>query len=236
MSFKIMVVDDEKNILELITYNLKREGYVVFTAENGLDALKMATEVKPDLVLLDIMLPGKDGLEVCQQLRYNHETADVPIIMLSAKDEEIDKVVGLEVGADDYVTKPFSPRELLARIKVNLRRISQTKTRTVTQRKTPEIIHGNLVIKPESFEVYLDKKRIDLSPKEFEILCLLAANPGRVFTRDVLLEKIWGFDSVRETRTVDVHIRYLRQKIEPDPTEPKYIETIRGVGYRFKDN
>ena len=236
MSFRILVVDDEKNILKLIAYNLKREGYVVFTAENGLDALKVAADIKPDLILLDIMLPGKDGLEVCKQLRFNTETSSVPIIMLSAKDEEIDKVVGLEVGADDYVTKPFSSRELLARIKVNLRRTTQTKTHASTQKKDPELVFGNLTIRPESYEVYLDEKKIDLSPKEFEILNLLAANPGRVFTRDVLLEKIWGFDSVRETRTVDVHIRYLRQKIEPDSTESVFIETIRGVGYRFKDN
>lgn len=235
MSYKILVVDDEKNIIELITYNLKREGYVVFTAENGLDALKVAAEIKPDLILLDIMLPGKDGLEVCQQLRFNEDTANVPIIMLSAKDEEIDKVVGLEVGADDYVTKPFSPRELLARIKVNLRRTTQKNSTVSPQKKDTVLSFGELTIRPESYEVHLNDDKVDLSPKEFEILTLMAMNPGRVFTRDALLERIWGFDSVRETRTVDVHIRYLRQKIEQDPANPKYIETIRGVGYRFKD-
>jgi len=235
MSFKILVVDDEKNILELITYNLKKEGYVVFTAVNGVEALKIAAEVKPDLILLDIMLPEKDGLEVCRVLRFNRDTANVPIIMLSAKDEEIDKVVGLEVGADDYVTKPFSPRELLARIKVNLRRTYQQEALPEPTKKDLKLVFGDLMIRPEAYEVTLGEKRIELAPKEFEILNLLAANPGRVFTRDVLLEKIWGFDSVRETRTVDVHIRYLRQKIEPNPTEPKYIETIRGVGYKFKD-
>ncbi|SFR13581.1 response regulator transcription factor [Desulfoscipio geothermicus] len=238
MSYKILVVDDEKNILELISYNLKREGYTVVTADNGLDALQTAQDVKPDLIILDIMLPGKDGLEVCRQLRFNPETYNIPIIILSAKDEEIDKVVGLEVGADDYVTKPFSPRELLARIKAHLRRMAQRSSRAPREQEksnSKDLMFGSLRIRPESYEVYLEDNKVELSPKEFEILVLLAGNPGRVFTRDNLLEKIWGFDSVRETRTVDVHIRYLRQKIEKDPANPKYIETVRGVGYRFSD-
>lgn len=237
MSYKILVVDDELNILELISYNLKREGYTVFTAENGLDALQMAYEIKPNLIVLDIMLPGKDGIEVCKQLRYHAETSDIPIIILSARDEEIEKVVALEVGADDYVTKPFSPRELIARIKANLRRIKQRNidSEKVEKKKNNDKVFGSLRIKPEAYEVILDGKKVDLSPKEFEILNMLATNPGRVFTRDTLLESIWGFDNVRETRTVDVHIRYLRQKIEKDPANPKYIETIRGVGYRFND-
>ncbi|WP_347488758.1 response regulator transcription factor [Desulfoscipio sp. XC116] len=235
MSLKILVVDDEKNILELISYNLKREGYTVFTAENGLDVLHISEEAKPDLIILDIMLPGKDGIEVCKQLRFNASTSDIPIIILSAKDEEIDKVVALEIGADDYVTKPFSIRELLARIKANLRRVMQKDEQVTQSHKETDLVFDNLRIRPQAYEVYIDEKRVELSPKEFEILNLLAANPGRVFTRDALLEKVWGFDSVRETRTVDVHIRYLRQKVEPDPANPQFIETIRGIGYRFKD-
>jgi two-component system alkaline phosphatase synthesis response regulator PhoP len=230
----ILVVDDETNILELIKFNLEKEKFRVITASDGISGLTMAQEYMPDLIILDIMMPDKDGFEVCRTLRAKKNTAVTPIIMLSAKGELMDKVIGLEMGADDYITKPFSTRELLARVKANLRR-REFNNNTASGIEEKEIRHSNMVIRPERFEAVVDGMRLDLSPKEFEILHVLASNPGRVFTRDSLLEKIWGFDAIRETRTVDVHIRYLRQKIERDPGNPEYIETVRGVGYRFSD-
>ncbi|MCL6476791.1 MAG: response regulator transcription factor [Peptococcaceae bacterium] len=227
----ILVVDDEPNIQELIKYSLEKENCQVITAPDGKTGLDMARLYLPDLIILDIMLPGKDGFEVCRQLTSDARTAHIPIIMLSAKDEEIDKVLGLELGAHDYVTKPFSPRELAARVKANLRRREYVKDAG----EIKEIRCKNLVIRPEMYEAVLDGTKLDLTPKEFEILVLLASNPGRVFTRSMLLEKIWGFNEARETRTVDVHIRYLRQKIEKDPSNPEYIETLRGIGYRFNE-
>nr|WP_152946520.1 response regulator transcription factor [Desulfofundulus thermobenzoicus] len=228
-----MVVDDEASIVELIRYTLEGEGYRVFAAEDGQAALRLAFEVNPDLIILDIMLPGKDGFEVCQSLRSDVRTNNIPVLILSARGDVVDRVLGLELGADDYITKPFSPRELAARVKANLRRQKQNKTGSGESIR--EIRHDQLVIRPEKYEAVINGEKISLSPKEFEILLLLASHPGRVFSRDALLERIWGLDSVRETRTVDVHIRYLRQKIEPDPGNPRYIETVRGVGYRFKE-
>ena len=230
----ILAVDDEVNILELLKFNLTKEGYQVITATEGQQALKYAREEKPDLIILDIMLPGMDGYDVCRTLKADRETAGIPVIMLSAKGDVLDKVVGLELGAEDYVTKPFSPREMVARVKVHLRRNAQLAGGQLSE-PLNEIKVNNLVIRPDKYEALLDGMKLDLTPKEFELLHLLAVNPGRVFTRDVLLERIWGYDSVRETRTVDVHIRYLRQKIEQDPAKPDYIETVRGVGYRFKE-
>lgn len=229
----ILVVDDEANIVELVKFNLEKENFRVLTAPDGVSGLNTALEYLPDLIVLDIMMPDRDGFEVTRALRANKNTASIPIIMLSAKGELMDKVIGLEMGADDYMTKPFSPRELLARVKANLRRREFIGSAPAGDEK--EIRHSNLVIRPERFEAMVDGMRLDLSPKEFEILHVLASNPGRVFSRDTLLERIWGFDAVRETRTVDVHIRYLRQKIERDPGNPEYIETVRGVGYRFSD-
>lgn len=228
----VLVVDDEPNILELIEYNLQKENYKVISAPDGITGLSMAQVYLPDLIILDIMLPGKDGYEVCRILKANARTAPIPIIMLSAKSAEIDKVLGLEMGAYDYVTKPFSTRELVARVKTNLRR--QEYSNEPNNEK--EIRYKNLVIKPERHEAILNGVRLDLTPKEFEILVFLASNPGRVFTRDMLLEKIWGFNEAKETRTVDVHIRYLRQKIERDPANPEYIETLRKIGYRFNES
>jgi len=228
----ILVVDDESNILELIKYNLQKENYKILSASDGITCLTMAKTYLPDLIILDIMLPGKDGFEVCRSLKADVKTAPIPIIMLSAKDTEIDKVLGLEMGAYDYVTKPFSPRELVARVKANLRR-REYLNEPGEERK---IQHKGLVIRPERYEAILNGGKLDLTPKEFEILVILSSNPGRVFTRDMLLEKIWGFNEVKETRTVDVHIRYLRQKIERDPSNPEYIETLRGIGYRFNEN
>ncbi|MFZ5646608.1 MAG: winged helix-turn-helix domain-containing protein [Bacillota bacterium] len=230
----VLVVDDEENIVQLIKYNLDKENYRVMTAADGTTGLAMATVNLPDLIILDIMLPGRDGLDVCRSLKANPQTAPIPIIMLSARGEDIDKILGLEMGADDYVTKPFSPRELIARVKAALRRMDYKKG--ASQPGFYKELHfKNLVIRPEKYEVELNENKLNLSPKEFEILEILASSPGRVFSRDLLLEKVWGFNELRETRTVDVHIRYLRQKIEEDPARPVYIETVRGIGYRFSD-
>ncbi|MFA4885299.1 MAG: response regulator transcription factor [Desulfotomaculaceae bacterium] len=226
----IMVVDDELNILELLKYNLSKEGYQFIGVTNGRDAIKAANEEKPDLIILDIMLPEMDGCDILRNLKSNPSTVSIPVIMLSAKGDVLDKVIGLELGADDYVTKPFSPREILARVKVHLRRKSQPPP---SEEVKDEIRIKNLVIRPDRYVATMDGKKLELTPKEFELLHLMTANPGRVFTRDILLERIWGYDRVRETRTVDVHIRYLRQKIEKDPANPEYIETVRSVGYRI---
>lgn len=230
----ILVVDDEASILELLRFNLAKEGYQVLTAEDGQQALHYARTEKPDLIILDIMLPEIDGYEVCRALKADKETAGIPVIMLSARGDVLDKVVGLELGADDYIVKPFSLKEVVARVKANLRRKAQI------SEKQPEGCAGqikvdNLVINKYKYEATLGGKKLDLTLKEFELLYLLAANPGRVFTRDFLLERIWGYEGTRKTRTVDVHIRYLRQKIERDPANPDYIQTVRGVGYRFKE-
>lgn len=229
----ILVVEDELNILELIRFNLQKDGFQVLEAYEGYAALKMAEEKKPDLIILDIMLPGLNGLEICRQLRKNDDTADIPIIMLSAKSEELDKVLGLEIGADDYMTKPFSPRELVARVKARLRKFS-TKA-SVTNEKENEIVFGHIVIKPEKFEVLVNGEKREFTLKEFELLKLMVTNPGKVFTRHFLLDRIWGFDYSHDSRTVDVHIRHLRIKIEPNPDTPVYIETIRGIGYKFRE-
>lgn len=229
----VLVVDDETNIIELLKFNLGKEGYRVVGLTNGRDAVNFATEAGPDLVLLDIMLPQMDGYEVLRTLRAKPETSAIPVIMLSAKGELVDKILGLELGADDYMTKPFSPREVLARVKARLRRKASL-SKAQQGSKQNEIVMNRLIIRPEKYEAVMDGSKIDLTPKEFELLHLLALHPGRVFTRDILLERIWGCDYTRETRTVDVHIRYLRQKLERDPAVPAYIETVRGVGYRFR--
>jgi len=226
----ILAVDDELNILELLKYNLSKEGYQFIGVTNGRDAIKAANEEKPDLIILDIMLPEMDGCDILRTLKSNKSTMSIPVIMLSARGDVMDKVIGLELGADDYVTKPFSPREILARVKVHLRRKHQPPP---SEEVIDEIRIKNLVIRPDRYVAMLNGKKLKLTPKEFELLHLMTANPGRVFTRDILLERIWGYDRVRETRTVDVHIRYLRQKIEKDPACPVFIETVRSVGYRF---
>ena len=227
---KILVVDDEDHIVELITYNLISSGYDVISANNGIDALKIAKEEKPNLILLDLMLPGLDGFDVCKAIRGESDTKEIPIIMLTAKGEELDKILGLELGADDYITKPFSIRELLARIKVIFRRTKSSKT-DEDLFKT-----DNIYINFNRREVIIFDKKIDLTVKEFELLEILVKNKGKILTREMLLDKIWGYEYVGETRTVDVHIRYLRKKIEEDDKNPKFIETIRGVGYRFNPN
>lgn len=231
--YRILVVDDEQNILELIRYNLEKDGYGVLTASDGNKALDLAQKEKPDLILLDVMLPSLDGLAACRALRQNEATRKIPIIMISARGEELDKVLGLEMGADDYVTKPFSNRELLARIKARLR--SKKESGLAEKRDTEIIVHGNLVIDQNRFLVTVNGVRQDLTPKEFELLRFLAAEPGNVFSREYLLEKIWGYDYMGDSRTVDVHVRHIRQKFEQIPGCALYIETVRGVGYRFSE-
>lgn len=223
----ILVVDDEELIQELLKFNLEKEGYQVITADDGPKGLKIVEEKRPDLVVLDIMLPGMNGLEVCSQLRRNPKFSDLPVIMLTAKGEEIDKVLGLEIGADDYITKPFSPRELLARIRARLRRMKPAE-------EGNELLRGDLRIDLERFSVAIRGEYVELTPKEFELLRVLAAHPGKVYSRDELLERVWGYEYAGDTRTVDVHVRHLRQKVEQDPSNPEYIETLRGIGYRLK--
>jgi two-component system alkaline phosphatase synthesis response regulator PhoP len=226
----IFVVEDELHIQQLIKYNLEANGFKVTVFENGEDLLKYIVENIPDLFILDIMLPGIDGLEVCRQIKQNLNTKSIPIIMLTAKSEEFDKVLGLELGADDYITKPFSIRELLARIKALFRRIN-----TIAEPKIDIISHAGITIDCTRREVYKGDRLIEMPLKEFELLKMLVLNKGKVLSREHLLDKIWGFDYYGETRTVDVHIRYLRQKIEDNDENPTFIETIRGIGYRFTD-
>ena len=226
---KILIVDDEEHILELLKFNIKNAGYEVITANNGVDGLNLAKEEKPSLVLLDLMLPGMDGYDVCKEIKKNNKTSNIAIIMLTAKGEELDKILGLELGADDYITKPFSVRELLARTKAVLRRS------VASNRETEEAYYENSRLKVdfERHEVLINKEKIDMTLKEFELLEILVKNRGKILKREMLLDKIWGYEYIGETRTVDVHIRYLRKKIEEYDKNPKLIETIRGVGYRF---
>src|SRR5512143_3075345 len=229
MPEKVLVVDDEKDLVELLDYNLKKEGYTVLTTGDGLEALKLAAREPPHLVVLDIMLPGMQGLDVLKTLKKKPETAATPVILLTAKSEELDKVLGLELGADDYVTKPFSPRELVARVKAVLRRFAsgrqagEHKKINVGERKIDLVRH----------KVLLRDGPVELSPTEFKLLVYLAENRGRVISRESLLDNVWGHDAFVEPRTVDVHIRRLRAKIEDDPENPVYIQTVRGVGYTF---
>lgn len=230
MSYKILVVDDEKPIVRLVTFNLEKEGYQTLLAYDGEEALQVIQNEKPDLVVLDIMLPRLDGLEVCRQIRQKH--ISTAVIMLTAKDQEIDKVLGLELGADDYLAKPFSPRELLARIKAVLRRTSAKRASA----QEDVLVIGDLHLDFARHEVSVGGRQLELTPKEFELLELLAKNAGRVMTRSVLLDKIWGFTYDGDTRIVDVHISHLREKIEVSAKNPVYIKTVRGVGYKFKSS
>jgi two-component system alkaline phosphatase synthesis response regulator PhoP len=223
---KILIVDDEEHILELIKFNLENNGFKVICANNGNDALKLAKNEVPQLVLLDLMLPGIDGYDVCREIRRDQSISTMPVIMITAKGEELDKILGLELGADDYITKPFSVRELVARVKAVLRR-------TRTQYTDKIYNFDNIYIDFQKHEIIKENKKVELTLKEFELLQILVRNKGRVMTRDFLLDKVWGYEYVGETRTVDVHIRHLRQKIENDDKNPQYIETIRGIGYRF---
>ena len=231
MAEKILVVEDETALRETLEYTLRREGYTVLTAQDGREALQTARAEKPDLIILDILLPGIDGFEVCRLLR---QEMSVPILMLTARADEVDKVVGLEMGADDYVTKPFSMRELMARVKALLRRVRLDRSEVERQQAAAtQLRFGDLVIDVARREVRRGGRLLHLKPKEFDLLLFLARHPGMVLSRDLILERVWGWDFAGGTRTVDVHIRWLREKIEPDPKHPTRIITIRGVGYRF---
>ncbi|HET7771416.1 MAG TPA: response regulator transcription factor [Chloroflexota bacterium] len=230
---KVLVVDDEPALLSTIGYSLRKEGYEVLTASDGERALALARREYPDLLVLDLMLPKVDGLEVCRQVRQSPaaQLRSVPIIMLTAKGDEVDKVVGLEVGADDYVTKPFSMRELVARAKAMLRR-SQMETAEPPDEEPISL--GNVTLDLTQRRVTRDGKELALKPKEFDLLRFLARHPGHVYSREQLLDQVWGMGFVGEQRTVDVHVRWLREKIEEDPGKPRLIETVRGVGYRAR--
>lgn len=225
---KILIVDDEEHIIELLKFNLLNAGYEVYTANDGINAVKIAKLEKPNLILLDLMLPGIDGFDVCKEIKRDKDMQNTSIIMLTAKGEELDKILGLELGADDYMTKPFSVRELLARVKAVLRR-----TNSFTEVDEDVYNSQSLKVDFERHEVFVNGDKVDLTLKEFELLQILIKNKGKILRRETLLDKIWGYEYIGETRTVDVHIRYLRKKIEEDDKNPRFIETIRGVGYRF---
>ena len=230
MGSRILVVDDEKNIVDIIKYNLKKEGYEVMTAGDGEEALRLNEEFKPDIILLDIMMPKLDGYAVCRKVREKYDT---PIIMLTARAEEVDKVLGLELGADDYVTKPFGTRELMARVKANLRRRNISEEASYESTDKDVLSFGKLTIDLKRFEVKKDGSILDLTLREFELLKFLASQKTQVFSRETLLEKVWGYEYFGDVRTVDVTVRRLREKLEDDPSKPAYILTKRGVGYYF---
>jgi two-component system response regulator VicR len=232
MAKKILVVDDEKPISDIVKFNLTKEGYTVVTAFDGEEALSQFKEESPDLVLLDLMLPKIDGLEVARQIRKDNDT---PIIMLTAKDSEIDKVLGLELGADDYVTKPFSNRELVARVKANLRRRGDANTSNEVDDAKSDLAVGDLVIHPDAYTVSKRGDSIELTHREFELLHYLARHLGQVMTREHLLQTVWGYDYFGDVRTVDVTVRRLREKIEDNPSHPSWLITRRGVGYYLRN-
>ncbi|EDN9519524.1 response regulator [Listeria monocytogenes] len=229
---KILVVDDEKPIADIVKFNLNKEGFDVYCAYDGDEALELVEEVQPDLILLDIMLPGRDGIEVCREVRKKY---DMPIIMVTAKDSEIDKVIGLELGADDYVTKPFSNRELIARVKANLRRHSQFSSNAAEEEENSELEIGSLIIHPDAYVASKRGETIELTHREFELLHYLAKHMGQVMTREHLLQTVWGYDYFGDVRTVDVTVRRLREKIEDNPSHPAWLVTRRGVGYYLRN-
>lgn len=229
----VLVVDDDKNLLEVLRYNLAREGYAVIVSDNGVNALEEARTKKPDLVILDIMLPGMNGLEVCRILR---KETSIPIMMLTARAEEVDRIIGLEIGADDYITKPFHVRELLARVNASLRRSNwQQVSQPLPEAKRPETLQfGDIELNAAGHRVLRDGQLIKLTPREFKLLAFLMQHHGQVFNRESLVEKVWGFDYDGGSRTVDVHIRSLRQRIENNPEKPRHILTVHGFGYKFE--
>ncbi len=230
MNKKILIVEDEKPISDIIKFNLIKEGYEIETAYDGEEALKKVYQFQPDLVLLDVMLPKLDGFQVCRRIR---ESFNMPIIMLTAKEEEVDKVLGFELGADDYITKPFGMRELIARVKANIRRLTLADTDTSGNNV---IYAGKLTIDLDRYEVLKEEKTIELTLREFELLKFLATQANQIFTREQLLKDVWGYEYFGDIRTVDVTVRRLREKVEDDSSEPTYIMTKRGVGYYFKRN
>lgn len=235
MAKKILIIEDEKTLQETLVYNFLKEGYQVKSAGDGSAGLQIAREWKPDLVLLDVMLPKMNGFEVCKALRPE---TDIPILLLTARAEEIDRVIGFEIGADDYIVKPFSMRELIARVKTRLKvyqRINLPPEETATNNEpADEIVIGNLVIDQKRHEIRLDDIVVPLKPKEMDLLCFLVENKGRAMSRETILEKVWGWDYIGGSRTVDVHIRWLRSKIEADPSKPTRLITVPGLGYRFE--
>jgi DNA-binding response OmpR family regulator len=231
MAETILIVEDEPALQETLAYNLIRQGYQVESAENGQKGLELARNNKPDLVILDVMLPILDGFDVCRILR---QESNVPILILTARDEEIDRVIGLELGADDYLTKPFSMREFLARVKALLRRVRLDRTETSNGEASKDIlIFGDMELDLSRREVRISGKPIAIKPKEYDLLLFLARNKGKVLSRELILERVWGWDFSGGSRTVDVHVRWLREKIEKDSTNPQRIITVRGAGYRF---
>ena len=232
-NYKVLIAEDDKNLLDILRYNLEKEGYRVVTAQDGARALEKTQSEKPDLLILDIMLPEIDGFEVCRIVR---KEMTVPILMLTAKADEVDKIVGLELGADDYMTKPFSIRELLARIKAMLRRVEMVSESLTASAATPSTVldFGELKLDTARHVLTRNDTSVDLGPKEFDLLAFLMLNKGQVFSRDTLLDKVWGYEFTGDTRTVDVHVRWLRQKIETSPEKPVYLRTVRGVGYKFE--
>jgi phosphate regulon transcriptional regulator PhoB len=228
---KILIVEDEKDIADLITYNLEKEGFAPLRAYDGENAMALVESEKPDLMILDLMLPGIQGMDICRLIRKNPDTASLPIIMLTAKGEEIDKILGLEMGADDYITKPFSIRELIARIRAVLRRAED---RNPAQDKG-FFSHNGLGINYDAYEISRNGIRIDLSPTETKLLVFFTRNPGKVFTRNQILDHVWGDHAFVEPRTVDVHVRRLRSRLEKDSENPEFIMTVRGIGYKFMD-
>ncbi|MFD1395485.1 response regulator transcription factor [Kroppenstedtia eburnea] len=231
MSKKVLVVDDEPSIVKLVQFNLEKEGFSVEVASDGQTALEKVNEHPPDLIVLDLMLPKMDGLEVCKQIRK--ENSHLPILMLTAKNEEFDKVLGLELGADDYMTKPFSPRELVARVKAILRRMEALRDQGIPGDRNCLRV-GELEIDTEGYEVRKKGDPVDLTPKEFELLIHLASHRGKVLSRDQLLNAVWDYDYIGDTRIVDVHVSHLREKVEEDSRNPIYIKTVRGIGYKFE--
>ena len=232
MSQKVLVVDDEQSIVTLLKYNLETAGYIVDVAYDGEEALKKVKEVKPELIVLDVMLPKKDGIEVCKTIRSDKNL--VPILMLTAKDDEFDRVLGLELGADDYMTKPFSPREVVARVKAILRRSQIANEVVKDDVEDEDIVIDNIRIRPEFFEVYRDDTLLELTPKEFELLLYLIERQGRVITREHMLNSVWNYEFAGDSRIVDGHISHLRDKLEENPKQPKLIKTVRGLGYKLE--
>lgn len=232
MERTILIIEDEQNIVDILKFNLKKEGFETLEAYDGATGLELALTANPNLILLDVMLPQMDGYEVCRKIREEH--LQTPIIMLTAREEELDKVLGLELGADDYMTKPFSMRELTARVKANLRRVApQNQDKSSKMQSDNLIVSGDLTINTERYEAIKNKKVLDITLREFELLKFLAMQPDKIFSREKLLENVWGYEYYGDVRTVDVTVRRLREKIEDDPSMPKYIITKRGIGYYF---
>ena len=234
MENKVLVVDDEQSIVTLLQYNLEQAGFEVITAMDGAEGKRLAETESLDIIVLDLMLPIIDGMDVCKKLRQ--QNIMTPILMLTAKDDELDKIIGLELGADDYMVKPFSPREVIARVKAILRRTQiQTGTSSDSEQADEQIQIGKVTIYPEKYEAFFQETQLELTLKEFELLLFLGQNKGRVLTRDQLLSAVWNYDFAGDTRIVDVHISHLREKIEEDTKKPAYIKTIRGLGYKLEE-